>query len=926
MSSKSKRGPLRRLFKPKKKVPLSSQVTSYGVDDSHSSNSDLIKRAPSTKQMKETKKKSNSRFGRKKNSKYASSSNKENRLNEVDVAEHDLPVSQSDLQAWKSGSVEAMPSPDTTAEYEPYFDFYGVTSHDVVQAKGDGSIQERINAVTTGGSEESTQTSSNNEESVKSSVADELQTRITTEAETAPEYNCTALRNVFSNFCTGEVQKSSMADDMGNTNIAKQFSVRVDVMENYDSQHDCSNDYKYAGGDHDVKRKDLMVTTRAALSRPFGRTSLPSDLAKKWVVQVSTNGYDQDKRMCSYNIMVHKEDVDSSFVTANIDRTLEDFVWLEEALQEEYHGSLILPLLSLTLTNGATWIDHTSSEEEFSLSEWDPVKISSDLVRDAIQSEDPIDAKLLENWLSDVLNSVRGKGEFILENKYENIINSESMESFLYMNSDPLPSPTLKLLEKSEFQNSKWSLDELKKALNFDDVGEDDLQSKLANLVKANLQCLGIVEDEEKISSGNLSSDDMNKSRQAKIQHEREQAEIWRSKIQSEEMRAQRFYINAQRENTLRAMYDLRTLLDREVLLSAAWKRLAISLSMIYASERDIEMTPIGEVSKTGKIGRTKVDDSLRILARQKVDRSVPSLKVLSGMLDAYYTDFCSVDPSLIQYAESSQRVLEMKSESTWKSQLKSFSPMNFINGNDNEMFLDHQRAEDHHFIMEKRLQMNEKNLSAALMQLCKVMKIRVSRMSWKYFKMESGQISLLLDSTSQLRSKLENNVSNEKARIEEIKADNEKEMQLVKLIMELGLKKKFVYKRYAQSLGSETSTLSEEDSETLTTDDGGLSHSPIMESLMNTLKQRTGRWNSEFSDLLVEASGMRNFEFDDKGLSKNVRMVSKVTTALRESVMRCLEALEMIDQVLKKVSEKEKYIRCAHNISNCYSHLVPKE
>jgi len=141
---------------------------------------------------------------------------------------------------------------------------------------------------------------------------------------------------------------------------------------------------------------------------------------------------------------------------------------------------------------------------------------------------------------------------------------------------------------------------------------------------------------------------------------------------------------------------------------------------------------------------------------------------------------------------------------------------------------------------------------------------------------------------------------SNEKKRIEEIKSDNEKEMQLVKLIMELGLKKKFVYKRYAQNLGSETSTLSEEDSETLTTDDGGLSHSPVMESLMNTLKQRTGRWNSEFSDILVEASGMRNFEFDDKGLSKNVRIVSKVTTSLRESVTRCLEALEMLEVLMK--------------------------
>ena len=117
-----------------------------------------------------------------------------------------------------------------------------------------------------------------------------------------------------------------------------------------------------SGEDEESRRKntDLMVLTRSALSRPFGRTSLPAHLAKRWVVEVSCAGFDEELRMCTYNVMVTKEDygatsatgsnsssrlghmltISSSFPTASVDRTLLDFLWLEQSLQEEYKNPL----------------------------------------------------------------------------------------------------------------------------------------------------------------------------------------------------------------------------------------------------------------------------------------------------------------------------------------------------------------------------------------------------------------------------------------------------------------------------------------------------------------------------------------------------------------------------------------------------------
>ena len=132
-------------------------------------------------------------------------------------------------------------------------------------------------------------------------------------------------------------------------------------------------------------------------------------------------------------------------------------------------------------------------------------------------------------------------------------------------------------------------------------------------------------------------SDAILSSRRSKM-HTKEEcptnSSCWLRYIQMDDIKAQRSYISAQRENTLRVVYRcLRILLEKEILLSAAWKRLAISISMLFSAEKDIEATKIGKgkVKKRYKVSRTAVDDNLRVLARQKVDRSVPSLKVLSG-------------------------------------------------------------------------------------------------------------------------------------------------------------------------------------------------------------------------------------------------------------------------------------------------------
>jgi hypothetical protein len=515
------------------------------------------------------------------------------------------------------------------------------------------------------------------------------------------------------------------------SHVAQQFQVRVDVMQDLSPEElaglGLQHDLYVANGSgheshHDQQRNEseIMMLTRSALSRPFGRTSLPAHLAKRWVVQVSFAGYnngdgdgdDNDEiGECLYNVMVQVEDpgsssyggtptpspmrgggTTSSLVAASVDRTLNDFIWLEDALLQEYRGSLIFPMLSLAVTS---WADLDISSPSWTPTKqcrmegiWDPVQASMHLMDEVIHSKEPLDTKLLADWLNDVLNSVRGKGELILNHKMDEVIHSEAMETFLYKTSSPLPKPRRKIWYDRKSAKGSPLLD-FRNVLQLHDSSKDCVQSALAGIVKANLKCLGIMDRCD--VAGTQDECYMDGSGEVVLPRRNSQhgKNDYSGKLEksheSESLSAQRLYIVTQKENTLRAMYCLRMLLDKEILLSAAWKRLAISLSMLFAAEKDIEVckvatTKTSSPGKSIKIDKDTVDDNLRILARQKVDRSIPSLKVLSGMLNAYYADFSSVDPSLDEYATSIQDIISPNSHNGggWQSQLKAMSPVKF--------------------------------------------------------------------------------------------------------------------------------------------------------------------------------------------------------------------------------------------------------
>lgn len=112
-------------------------------------------------------------------------------------------------------------------------------------------------------------------------------------------------------------------------------------------------------------------------------------MASNWVVEVSPAEWDAEEERWKYRIMVQRrtlENLDESMTTAFTWRSLTDFVWLEQALRAEYHGALLLPLLSIAI--GTPDVANFTQQD--------------------------VDAVLLKDWLNDVLNGIRGQGMFIV--------------------------------------------------------------------------------------------------------------------------------------------------------------------------------------------------------------------------------------------------------------------------------------------------------------------------------------------------------------------------------------------------------------------------------------------------------------------------------------------------------------------------------
>jgi hypothetical protein len=714
-----------------------------------------------------------------------------------------------------------------------------------------------------------------------------------------------------------------------------------------------------------------MILGRSALSRPFGRTSLPSHLAKKWCVEVSPY-YDTSLKNWSYHILVQREEystsgssflspihssankdssgmhnksgngaaspnsvippdipttpmrnevmMSKSFAAANVTRSLKDIVWLERALRDEFHGALIFPSLSMTLTSGTDWTTAVKLDKEtFDRGEWDPATLSEELLEAVLdeegfydlgedeEKEPPFDPKFLSDWFSDILNGVRGKGELILNyssSRMVDIMHSEAMESFFYKVKEPLVD--LHFMKKKGRQN--WlpinlDLGSLAFKDNSDDT--DDGNCTMKGLMTFPMLCLS------NMNSCHSGATDSVISTKEKHHSKQRSPEFWQRSMLSDELKVQSYYIGLQRENTLRSMYRLRILLEKEALVSAAWKRFAISLSNLFTAGKDIESCKVGDSKGKkdySKVSKEKVDDSLRVLARQKVDRATPSLKVLSGMLSAYYADFSSVNSSLTAFTDGLKKLERERQagsstvDENWKQALKAVSPLTLFQ--DTDGIKDTQTIEMEKRVFEQRQSFNESLMKSSLTQLCNSIDIRVSRMSWKLFKMEAGQASLLSNAAEQVLGNLNKELQEEES-FGDVHSDDF-ELGLIKRFLDLGSKRKYKYNPYPKSSSSshtdsDSDLMSENGSAFMddsVTENTASVHNPLVDKIMDRARDRIGRWDAELTLSILKMSGDENAEILIEDCTREVRTVQRLAESLQAQVNRCSDAIEMLKEV----------------------------
>ena len=158
----------------------------------------------------------------------------------------------------------------------------------------------------------------------------------------------------------------------------------------------------------------------------------------KYLVQVSPATWNDGSHTWQYQILVQQRKHSNSgttsvgnhatdtsvFTQAFTYRSWPDFEWLEQSLRLEFQGSLVLPLLHWTVGN------HHNNHNNTSLASLDGSTAAA---------SPPVQATMLQTWLTQVLNPIRGQGEWSLSNNNHNnnpetitILESESMEAFLY--------------------------------------------------------------------------------------------------------------------------------------------------------------------------------------------------------------------------------------------------------------------------------------------------------------------------------------------------------------------------------------------------------------------------------------------------------------------------------------------------------------
>ena len=569
---------------------------------------------------------------------------------------------------------------------------------------------------------------------------------------------------------------------------------------------------------------------RAALSRQFGRDYPPQTFQKRWFVKVGRPKWDDDEGRHKYkiNITMNQSTNDTgssaadsyysqlSFVSTTARRSLQDFIWLEQALRAEYHGALIVPIFSLALYFGALSVAAGGEEESLasrSLATDATSKVTIDPLGNVVAQSfrfldekierlnDTVDETILANWLSDIINGVRGSGEVILDNYVDVVVDSEAMETFLYRHSETTTGfGPLQLNQRASSLGSPFNILSVK----------DACQNKtfFQNLMENPLECLSIepvcgggrrrrAQDSKKqmpllmCSSGTTGGTEHCNNSYSQAD-EADLAWLQSSPqgivIHSELLDAERDLIASYLKSSSLAMSKVQSLTKEEAYVGQCWKRFAVSLSNLFAVEKDLESAHIGDHIKSNKknqpfrkVRKSAVDDAVQMLAGGKVERSNPSLRTLGNMLNAYYADLNSTVPAFKKYTEAINQLDEVQSikskyttstggNNEWHSSLeqlknltwgvtKQFTGRETVGSAESydewstygSSTLGTAQTKSLH----ARILANENMLKFSITLLCKASPLRNARMAWWYLKTEAKQAFIVHTAATALRQTL---------------------------------------------------------------------------------------------------------------------------------------------------------------------------
>ncbi|KAL9181253.1 hypothetical protein ACHAXT_010058 [Thalassiosira profunda] len=687
---------------------------------------------------------------------------------------------------------------------------------------------------------------------------------------------------------------------------------------------------------------------QAALSRQFGRSYPPEAFQQKWLVKVGAARWDDDEGRHKYKITFKQNPslndegssmADSysrlSFVSTSARRSLQDFVWLEKALRSEFHGALLVPLLSLALYFGAM-PDSVGEDESQSMASrsysyntdatskgtlvnpalalnGNAVPESLKFLDDKIDRNGAVDETILANWLSDVINGVRGSGEVLLSGNID-VVDSEAMETFLYRHSDSIDgfgSPRMGINQRSSGLGSPLNLLSSKnKCTN---------KSLLETFMENPFDCFGVeacgVRGTRKKAplalcpSGGVSGVQSCTSVQSQLEGEVDLEGLRSSGIgaHSELLEAERDLIASYLKSSLVAMSKVQLLAKDEAFVGQCWKRFAISLSNLFSVEKDLEQAHIGDQIKCNKknqpfrkLRKSAVDEALRILARAKMERSSTSLRMLGKMLNAYYADLNSVIPAFRELSDAvnqldevhsvkshSQRAaLKQQQESSSMGYLKHLTWGQLTGGGSTIASVESEHTDEELSTLgslstaqtkalQTRVLGHEKMLRLSVTHLCNTTPLRNARMAWWYLKTEATQAMNVHTAATSLRQKLSIDpdaaaaLKDRKYDEDEAK-DDKAELELVKRIVDLG------------SDDEDTSPEKE----------------ASRRNAIRIASEQVGRWNAKTALALMEAAGVEDAEVQIDETSRELRHVRKYAISLRENVSRCLESAGALEEL----------------------------